>query len=130
MGTDATRVVLDTGALIAIDRGVRWFGLILDEAVHADADLLTSTTCSAQAWRRPERQVRLQRLLGGITEHEFDRASAREAGRLMGQAGSSDIADAAVALLVEDGDAVYTSDPVDIRHLLDVRGVAARVEAI
>ncbi len=130
MGTEATRVVLDTGALIAADRGRRDVGLVITEAASAEIDVLTSSACIAEIWRRPDRQVGLVRMLRGVDEYELDSVTARAVGLLMGEAYTDDVADAALSLLVRDGDAIYTSDPGDIRHLLDVRGVTARVKTV
>lgn len=54
---------------------------------------------------------------------------ARRVGELCGKAKRSDICDAHVALLasIEDVEAVYTSDPADIKHLLEVCGFPDRV---
>jgi hypothetical protein len=44
--------------------------------------------------------------------------SARRAGALLSRAGTSDVIDAALALLAEDGDEIITSDPKDLTVLI------------
>jgi hypothetical protein len=123
-------LVFDAGALIALDRGDRAVGALLAVAAQAGADAVTSSACIAQVWRNPSRQARLTRALAGLLEWPLDATCARRSGVLLALAGTSDIADAAVALLVGDGDTVLTSDPEDIRLLLDARGTTARVRAV
>ncbi len=123
-------LVFDAGGLIALDRGNREVGAILAIAAEAGIDAVTSSACVAQAWRDPARQARLTRALAGFVERPLDAATARDSGLLLGRAHTADIADAAVALLVEDDDIVLTSDPDDIEHLLAVAGRCARVRPI
>ncbi len=120
-------VVLDTGALIAIDRADRRVGALLHAAARDHVDVVTSCACVNEAWRDPARQALLARALGGIIERPLDPRAARACGVLLGRAGISDIADAAVALLAGSGDTIVTSDPADIRTLLDTSRNAAQV---
>ena len=117
MGAKRPRpVVLDAGALIAIDRADRRVVRLLELAqdVHVPAGAL------AQAWRNPARQVRLVRVVSadGVVVHPLDAASARASGQLCGATASSDVVDASVVLVagVVDGVTV-TSDPDDLRRL-------------
>lgn len=60
---------------------------------------------------------------GGIGPPTPVETSAREIGELLGQAGTSDPVDGAVAVLAARlAAAVATSDPDDLRHLLDRLG--------
>lgn len=117
MGTKRPRpVVLDAGALIAIDRADRRVIRLLELAqdVHVPAGAL------AQAWRNPARQVRLARVVSadGVVIHPLDAASARAAGQLCGAVASSDVVDASVVLVAGVVDGVtITSDPDDLRRL-------------
>jgi hypothetical protein len=111
-------LVFDAGGLIALDRGSREIGAMLAAATETGIEAVTSTACVAQAWRDPARQARLTRALAGFLERPLDPSAARDCGHLLAAARTSDIADAAVALVVEDGDTVVTSDPQDIEHLL------------
>lgn len=120
-------LVFDTGGLIALDRGDRRVGALLAAATGSDVEAVTSTACVAQAWRDPARQARLARALAGFLERSLNPAVARDCGRLLARTGTVDVVDAALALLVEAGDTVVTSDPEDIMRLLDMQGVQARV---
>jgi len=117
MGAQRPRaVVLDAGALIAIDRGDRRMVQLLELAheVHVPAGAL------GQAWRNPARQVRLARVMSavGIEIHPLDAASARAAGQLCAATASSDVIDASVVLVAAVVDGVtVTSDPDDLRRL-------------
>ncbi len=117
MGPKRARpVVLDAGALIAVDRADRRVVRLLElaHAVHVPAGAL------AQAWRNPARQVRLVRVVSaeGVVIHPLDTAVARAAGQLCAATATSDIVDASVVLVagVVDGVTV-TSDPDDLRRL-------------
>jgi len=57
------------------------------------------------------------------------RASA-SIGELLALAGSADVVDAHVALMTAPADLVLTSDPGDIRKLLQARKVPARVQRV
>lgn len=117
MGAQRPRpVVLDAGALIAIDRADRRVVRLLELAdeVHVPAGAL------GQAWRNPARQVRLVRVMSadGIVIHPLDAASARAAGQLCAATASSDVIDASVVLIARVVDGVtVTSDPDDLRRL-------------
>lgn len=109
-------VVLDAGALIAVDRGDRRIIRLLELAqdIHVPAGAL------AQAWRNPARQVRLVRVLSseGVAIHPLDAASARAAGQLCAATATSDVVDATVVLVARVVEGVtLTSDPDDLRRL-------------
>jgi hypothetical protein len=112
--------------LIALDRGVRKVGALLAVAAASSVEAVTSTACVAQAWRDPARQARLARALAGFLERSLDSAVARHC-RLLARAGTIDVVDGTIALLVETADTVVTSDPADITRLLDVKGSRACV---
>lgn len=123
-------LVFDSGALIAIERGDRKVAALLATAVKSGADAVTSTACVARVWRDPARQARLTRTLTGFVEHDLDRTRARVCGVLLARSETSDIADAAVSLLANDGDTILTSDPQDLERLLDATGTRARIRAV
>ncbi len=123
-------LVFDAGALIALDRGDRTIGALLALAAQQDVEAITSSTCVAQAWRDPARQAKLTRALSGFLEWPLDPAGARQCGLLLARTDTSDIADAAIALLVQDGDTILTSDPRDIKRLLDSTGNDVRVHVV
>ena len=110
-------VILDAGALIALDRGVatvRGYVLLADRSKVA---LVTSSAVIAQVWRGGGRQARLARFLSSdlVTEIPLDPEAARRIGVLAAAAGSKDVVDGHVAIIALDRDAiVLTSDPEDI----------------
>jgi len=115
VGTKRPRpVVLDTGALIAIERADRRLIRLLElaEEVHVPAAVV------AQAWRNPARQVRLVRVLAAdpVVVHPLDVEEARAVGHLCGASGTSDVMDASVVLVARRvGGVTITSDPDDLR---------------
>lgn len=119
-------LVLDTGGLIAFDSGDRHVAALV-EAVRRRRDrVITSSGSVAQAWRGGgARQALLARLLRGSTEIGLDRRTSRTTGDLCGLTKTTDVVDAHVALLTQDGDVVLTSDVNDLRRLLRARGIHA-----
>jgi hypothetical protein len=117
MGSERPRpLVLDAGALIAVDRADRQVIRLLELAgeVHVPAGAL------AQAWRNPARQVRLGRVLSSedIVVHPLDGPSARAVGQLCAATATSDIVDASVVLVARSvGGVTVTSDADDLRRL-------------
>jgi hypothetical protein len=81
-----------------------------------------------QVWRdRAGRQAVLARLLRAVEVCAVDERAGRDAGVLLGRAGTSDVVDATVALLARPGDRILTSDPDDITRLVQAGGVPAAV---
>jgi len=117
MGPERPRpIVLDAGALIAIERADRRVVRLLELAgdVHVPAGAL------AQAWRNPARQARLVRVMAsdGVKIEALDGTNARAAGQLCGATGTTDVVDASVVVLARTvGGLVVTSDPEDLRRL-------------
>jgi hypothetical protein len=120
-------LVLDTGGLIAFDRGDRNVAALVETARRRRDRVVTSSGCVAQAWRGGARQALLSRLLRGVSETGLDPRVSRTAGELCGTATTTDVVDAHVALLVRDDDVVLSSDVDDLRRLLRARGVNAQV---
>jgi predicted nucleic acid-binding protein len=114
-------LVLDAGALVAVDRGDHAMIARLRAARQRGVELRTSAIVVAQVWRDPRgRQAELARLLQGVNVRPVDEQLAREAGVLLGRAGTSDAIDATVVLVASRGDRILTSDPADIARLVDV----------
>ncbi len=113
-------VVLDAGALIAVDRADRRMIRLLELAheVHVPAGAL------AQAWRNPARQVRLVRVVSSdeVTIHPLNDAGARAAGQLCAATSTSDVIDASVVLVARVVDGVTVTGDVDDLRRLD-RGI-------
>lgn len=124
-------VVLDTGALIALDRGDRQVWSSLD-AASASADVLVPAGALAQAWRGGPRQARLARALERCRDVPLDGQTARELGVLCGNTGTDDVIDASVAMVAASASRrgpvdVLTSDGNDIVLLLAALDAPARV---
>jgi hypothetical protein len=119
--------VLDTGALIAIDKRDRRVGAML-RVLHRDGvTLSTGAGVVAQVWRDGRRQGNLARILPGVDTAALDDSAARRVGELLGATRTSDLVDAHVALMVQPGGRVLTSDEPDIRALLRTRRIKAMV---
>jgi predicted nucleic acid-binding protein len=113
-------VVLDTGALIALDRGARELAVLIVEARRANDTLTVPAGCVAQAWRRPAHQARLAGFLRlpNVDVVALDDAEARRVGLLLAQTRTKDVVDAHVAICAHRlGQVVLTSDPDDISRL-------------
>ena len=113
-------VTLDAGGLIALDRDDRRVVVLLARARETSARVTVPASALAQAIRRPERQVRLSRLIRqpGTDVIALDRVDATHVGRLLAASGTSDIADAHVVICARRaGQPVVTSDPSDLRQL-------------
>jgi hypothetical protein len=116
-------LVLDSGGLIAFDRGDREVAALVEATRRRRERIVTSSGCVAQAWRGGgARQALLARLLRGLHEHGLGPDVSRGVGELCGNAGSSDVVDAHIALLAHDADTVVTSDVEDLRKLLRAAG--------
>jgi hypothetical protein len=120
-------VVLDSGALIAIDRRDRRVGAMLRVLSREGVPVHTSAGVVAQVWRDGRQQVNLARVLPGVDVAPLDDPAAKKVGQLLGTNGTSDLLDAHVALLVQSGGSVLTSDGPDISALLRTRRVTATV---
>jgi hypothetical protein len=121
-------LILDAGALIAIDRGDRQVLAQVEDADRAGDPVRTNAMAAAQVWRDGKgRQARLARALRDITVESIAGEDGMRAGELLGRARLRDAIDASVALLAGPGDRVLTSDPADLRRLCDAAGSRAVV---
>jgi hypothetical protein len=113
-------ITLDVGGLMALDRNDRRVVALLARAAETGSRVTVPATALAQAVRRPERQVRLARLVRQPTTDvvALDRVDATNVGRLLAASGTSDIIDAHVVICASRSDQpVVTSDPDDLRVL-------------
>lgn len=127
-----TALVLDTGALIALDRNDRLVWAMLRNAADDEVHVVVPAGVIAQAWRDGSRQALLARALNHCDEVPLEGSMARAAGLLCAQARTADIVDASVALVAAARSettptALVTSDPGDLQHLLQTLHAAARV---
>lgn len=111
-------LVLDAGALVAVDRDDRAMLARLRVAAQRGVELRTNAMVVAQVWRdRQGRQAQLAQLLRAVDVHAIDHDDGRDAGVLLAAAGTADPIDATVVLLAQAGDRILTSDPGDISRL-------------
>lgn len=119
-------VILDAGAFLAVERQDRTVGTLLERSPSS----VTSAAVVAQVWRGGGRQARIARALAAVDINGLDDVVGRHIGELLAASRTSDVIDAHVALLTRDGDTLLTSDPDDLRHLLDTRGVRAVIRRV
>lgn len=111
-------LVLDAGALVAVDRDDRAMIARLRVAGKAGLELRSNAMVVAQVWRdRLGRQVNLARLLRAVDVRAVRHEDGRAAGVLLAVAGTADAIDASVVLLAAPGDRIVTSDPDDLTRL-------------
>ena len=125
----ATGITLDTGALIALDRGDKRMIALLGQALAQRRHLRIPAGVVGQAWRDGRIQVALARFLR--TEEveivPLDDQVSRSCGELCGATGTSDVIDASVVILAREyEDVIVTSDPDDLRRL-DPKSVLVRI---
>lgn len=116
-------LVLDAGALIAVERADRQVVALLKQELQAGRIPATHGGVIGQVWRGGTgRQVNLARLLPAVEVSALGDVLGRRVGLLLGRAGGSDVVDAAVVVLADDGDQILTSDPDDLRALAEAAG--------
>ena len=104
-------------------------GALLKVAQQNRMRVRTSAAVVAQVWRSG-RQANLARVLAGVVAGPLDPEGGRRIGELLAGSATEDVVDAHVALLADPATTILTSGPADIRRLLQVRGVDARVVSI
>lgn len=124
------KAVLDAGALVAADRRDRLIGAQLRVLQQQGTPVRVSSAVVGQVWRDGRKQANLARVLAGVGVEALGRDDGRRIGELLALAGSADVVDAHVALMTAPADLVLTSDPGDIRKLLQARGVPARIQPV
>jgi hypothetical protein len=125
-----TALILDAGALLAVDQGDRAMIARLQVAHRAGLELRSNSMAVAQVWRdRRGRQVSLARLLHAVDVRAVSPRDGREAGMLLADARTADAIDATVILLAAPGDRILTSDPDDLARLVEAAGNRAVIVA-
>jgi hypothetical protein len=116
----ARTLILDAGALLALERGDRRVAALLDHTAREGSAVIPAGAL-AQAWRGGRRSARLGRLLAsqGVSVLTLARTDAQAAGELCGATRTSDIVDASVVLAAREHHpaVIVTSDPTDVRRL-------------
>jgi hypothetical protein len=123
-------LVLDAGALVAVDRSDRAMVARLRVAQRHGVELRSNAMVIAQVWRdRQGRQAGLAQLLRAVDVRAVSPQDGRRAGVLLGVTGTSDPVDATVVLLAGPGDRILTSDPGDLRPLAEAAANRAVIVA-
>ena len=113
-------IVLDAGALIALDRGDKRMIALLRRALEQGRAFRVPAGVVGQAWRDGRVQVALARFLRSdeVEIVPLDEHLARACGELCSATHSPDVIDASVVILARKRrDPVVTSDPIDLRRL-------------
>jgi predicted nucleic acid-binding protein len=115
-------LTLDSGALIAAERGDRRFWAFWKEAQRRDAEVTIPAGVLAQTWRGNNAVI--ARLLHACCVEELDMSGAKRAGEILARSRTTDVIDASVVQgAAQRGDAILTSDPNDLRHLATCSGL-------
>ena len=115
-------LVLDAGALIALDRNERAMWIRLKALREAGELPVTHGGIVGQVWRGGPRQARLAAALAGTDVRMLDDDLGRAAGELLAATRSSDVIDGALALVAVDGDEIVTLDRDDLEVLVAATG--------
>jgi len=113
-------ITLDTGALIALDRGAKRMIALLHQALAQGFCFRVPSGVLGQAWRDGRIQVTLARFVRSeeVEIIPLDDQFARACGELCGATNTSDIIDASVVILARARqEPIVTSDPHDLRRL-------------
>jgi hypothetical protein len=116
-------IVVDAGALIALDRSDNVAWALFAKALERGARFVTHAGVLGQVWRKPARQVQLGNVVAGINVWPLTAMMAKEAGVLLAKSRTFDVNDAALALLCRPGDTLWTSDLEDLLLLLDAERI-------
>lgn len=116
-------LIFDAGALVALERGDRAMWLRLKAALRAGEPPRTHGGIVGQTWRgKGTKQALLARALPGLEIRPLDEMAGRAAGALLAKTGDTDVIDAAVVLLANDDDQIFTSDLGDLEPLATASG--------
>lgn len=113
-------LVLDAGALIALERRDRRMLALLDELLARRCVAHVPSGIVAQVWRGSPRQHAIGRLLrtDAVKIQPLSEALGFHLGLLLATSGGADVIDAHVAALAKStGAVVITSDPDDIQAI-------------
>lgn len=122
-------LVLDAGAFIAAERGSKDVAALVKRERERGRAPITNGSVVAQVWRGGSgKQAPVARLLASVEVVPVDDHLGRRAGLLLALSGTSDVVDASVICLAQDGDDILTSDPGDMLDL--ARASGAHIELI
>ncbi|MGH3298926.1 MAG: PIN domain-containing protein [Trebonia sp.] len=116
-------LVLDAGAFIAAERGSKYVTALVKRERERGRVPITNGAVVAQVWRGGGgKQAPVARLLASVEVVPVDDHLGRRAGLLLARSGTSDVVDASVICLAQDGDDILTSDPADLLDLARASG--------
>jgi rRNA-processing protein FCF1 len=123
-------VVLDAGALIAIERGNRAVQALLERIKKGGTKILVPAGVVAEVWRDGARQARIAKLLAAPETEvvALNDRRARIAGIMLGLAGTEGVVEASVVVCAREHGShvpVLTSDPGDLGALDGTHAVVA-----
>jgi hypothetical protein len=117
------KLVLDAGALIAVERNDRAMWRRLKSALQSGEVPLTHGGIVGQAWRgRGSRSALVALALASMDIRALDEDLGKRSGELLGRTKKSDVIDAALVLIANDGDTIATSDIGDLQSLARAAG--------
>lgn len=123
--------VYDAGALIAIDSGDRRMWALHKTALMEGREVVIPAVVVGQVWRDSREHAQLSRMIRTCEVEPTELETAKAAGVLCGQAGSSDVIDATVMVTALAHCAVVvTGDHKDMTALADASGARPRPEVI
>ena len=124
-------LILDSGALIAIERNDRIMWRRLKAALLANEIPMTHGGIVGQAWRgHGPRSALLAKALAGIEVRPLGAELGKRSGELLARTKKNDVIDAALVLLASDGDTIATSDPIDLHSLARAAGTLVDILAV
>ena len=130
-----TALVLDAGALIALDRNDREVWAMLRVAADDSSIVQVPAGAIGQAWRHGARQALLARALRHCDEVALEGTTARAAGLLCGKTSTADVIDASIAIAAAvlsrtEHVVVLTSDREDIALLAAELRATVQIEVV
>jgi hypothetical protein len=117
-----SRLLLDAGALIAIEREDQRTLTRVKTARERGRLIVTHAGIVGQVWRNPSRQARLSLALKSVEVFPLTDELARRTGLLLAAARTADVHDGALVAMSRPSDRILTSDVGDLAHLVDHRG--------
>jgi predicted nucleic acid-binding protein len=125
----AAGLTLDSGALIAAEKGDRRFWALWKEALDRGVTVTVTAVVVAQVWRGDSPVI--ARVLAGCEVEELTEERAKRVGRLLAASGTTDVVDASVVVgAAARRDAVVTSDRRDIERLIGAMRQQVAIVAI
>ena len=124
-----TGITLDTGAIIALEKGKRRILSVVSVALTNDIPIMVPVTALAEFWREPSKAMRV--LLADFTVLPMTSRDAEALGTVLGRLGRRAgplFVDASVAVFAAVyAPILYTADPEDMSEICTRAGLNVRV---